>query len=400
MFNGELKTIVDVNKLNISLLKNSISFFSDKQIVCNIHDISPIRKPESRKLDSLGVVKDLNNGLISGYETFNSVMIDTKGKNLRLLASTPFSNGDSDFVGVKERKLYETGQLKGVRRAEIEQNDLLAVSFNQNDIIQNQLRQIASHIKETSSSLTVIDLFDRGFDSNELFALENEINHEFITRLKSNRNGNQVYFTDKSEQKSVKLKDQFFIKGEELAYKKICFRERIYLEAKGVFQWDSIEIDGKSYSVLRVGFYQRNGMKIFKDEMILLTSLDIDGIEMAKMVWELYMQRMKIEAVFKFCKQELKWEAPRIDDWETMKNLLSFIYFVAGYFYEVEDQLKKDPTVIWIAELAKSKGKITPHFIMKGIGVLAAYIQVQKMIKEGIITEKDIEQAAKKYLII
>ena len=37
MFNGELKTIVDTSKLNISMLKNAIPFFKDKKIVCNIH---------------------------------------------------------------------------------------------------------------------------------------------------------------------------------------------------------------------------------------------------------------------------------------------------------------------------------------------------------------------------
>ncbi len=82
------------------------------------------------------------------------------------------------------------------------------------------------------------------------------------------------------------------------------------------------------------------------------------------------MQRMKIESVSRFCKQELKWESPRIDDWQTMQNLLTFIYFVAGYFYEVEHELKNDPTVIWIAQLARSKGKVTPHFIIKGLGII------------------------------
>ena len=400
MFNGDLKSIIDVNMLNISMLKNSISFFKDKNLVCNIHDISPIRKPESQKLDSLGVVTDLENGLVSGYETFNSVMIDREGKSLRLLSSTPFSNGDSKFVSVKERKLYERGELEEKRRAEIARYDLSSESFNQSNVIKGQLSQISKSIKAENPSLTVIDLFDRGFDSNALFALENELGHEFITRLKGNRNSNEVYITENSLEKAIKLKDYFFMKGEELAYKKISFRERIYLNAKGVFEWDNVEIEGKTYSVLRVAFYQRNGVKIFKDHMLLLTSLHINNLVMAQMVWELYMQRMKIETVFRFCKQELKWESPRIDHWQTMQNLLTFIYFVAGYFYEVESQLKDDPTVRWIAELANSKGKITPHFIIKGLGILAGYIQVQKMIKEGIITEKEVQEAAENYLII
>jgi hypothetical protein len=400
MFNGELKNTIDVNKLNISMLENSISFFKEKTLVCNIHDISPIRKPESQKLDSLGLVKDLENGVIPGYETFNSVMVDRKSKELRFLSSTPFSNGDSKFVGVKERKSYEKGLLEEKRRAEIEQYDLSSQSFNQNDVIKGQLRQISKAIKTENPSLTVIDLFDRGFDSNDLFALEAELGHEFITRLKGNRNSNEVYMTENSAEKAIKLKDQFFMKGEDLPYKKISFKERIYLQAKGVFQWDNVEIAEKTYSVLRVEFYQRNGVKIFKDPMLLLTSLNINNLAMAQMVWELYMQRMKIESVFRFCKQELKWESPRIDDWQTMQNLLTFIYFVAGYFYEVEHELKNDPTVIWIAQLARSKGKVTPHFIIKGLGIIAGYIQVQKMIKEGIFTESDIQELAKNYLIL
>lgn len=71
--------------------------------------------------------------------------------------------------------------------------------------------------------------------------------------------------------------------------------------------------------------------------------------------------------MFGFCEQELNWEPPRIDDWETMMNLLSFVFRVAGFFYEIKDQLTNDPQCLWIAKLANSKGKITVHFLLKGL---------------------------------
>lgn len=398
MLNGELKTIVDTDKLNISLLQNSTAFFKDKSVVCNVHDCSPIRKAESKVLDGLGKVKSLNNSLISGYDTFNSVMIDVEGSSLRLLSCTPFSNGVESFVSLAERKLVETGQLKDKERVKkIAEYDECGESHNQKSVIFKQLRAISAHLKAEKPDLMVIDIFDRGFDDTELFELETELGHEFIVRAKGNRNSNEMFIDDKGVEKAVKLAKQRFFKGDEIVFEQISFRGKKYAQAKGTFEWNEAEIKGKMYSVLRVAFYQKSGKRVFKDDMLIITSLTINDLVMAQLVWELYMQRSKIENVFKFCKQELNWEAPRMDDWTTMKNLLSLVYFVAGYFFEIEHQLTQDPNTQWLATLGGGKGKVTIHFLLKGIAKFINYLEMKNFIQERNISEQDIQEAINTY---
>jgi hypothetical protein len=398
MFSGELKTVVDTSKLNISLLQNAKAFFKDKEIVCNIHDGSPIRKPESKTLDALGKVKSLDNKIVNGYDTFNSVMVDVKAHSVRLLSTTPFSNGEPNFVGIAERYAYENGQIKDkARRDEIAMYDENGTSFNQKDIIFNQLRNIDSSIKSERPDLTIIDIFDRGFDDCELFELEESLGNDFIVRGKCNRNSNELQLDENGQERAVKLVKQQFFKGEEKVYSNITFRGTKYTDAKGVFEWNEVKIKEKTYSVLKVSFYKKNGHRIFKDDMLLITSMFIDDIQMAMTIWELYMQRAKIEGVFRFCKQELGWEAPRMDDWTTMRNLLSMVYFIAGYFYEIEHELTNDPTSQWLAKLGDGKGKVTIHFILKGLAKIIAYLEIKSLIDQNIVNQQDIKNATKIY---
>jgi hypothetical protein len=399
MFNGELKTIIDTKKLNISLLQNSVPFFKEKTVVCNIHDGSPIRKEESQTLDGLGKVKSLDNKIVNGYDTFNSVMVDVQGSSIRLLSCVPFSNGEANFVGVAERYAYENGQIKDeVRRAEIAKYDELEESFNQKTIVFNQLRLINEQVKSENPNLTIIDIFDRGFDDAQLFELEEELGNEFIVRGKCNRKSNELYLDENGKEKAVKLIKQRFVKSDEKVYDKIKFRGKTYLGATGVFEWNEVKIKERTYSVLRVSFYKKNGKKIFKDDMLLITSMTIDCFKMANTVWELYMQRAKIEGVFKFCKQELNWEAPRMSDWTAMRNLLSLVYFIAGYFYEIEHELTNDPSSQWLAKLGNGKGKVSAHFILKGLAKFIGYIEIKNLLDQNLISEQDIKNATRTYL--
>jgi hypothetical protein len=59
MLDGSLKNIVDMDKLNVNLLANSSSFEDKKAYAVILHDPSDIRKPDSGKFESLGIVKAL-----------------------------------------------------------------------------------------------------------------------------------------------------------------------------------------------------------------------------------------------------------------------------------------------------------------------------------------------------
>lgn len=80
LLNGSLQTVVDVSKLNVSLLANSIDFLKDKVYIIVLHDGSDIRKPWSKKLENLDFVRDLEGKLVDGYPTFNSIAVDLKDK--------------------------------------------------------------------------------------------------------------------------------------------------------------------------------------------------------------------------------------------------------------------------------------------------------------------------------
>ncbi len=120
--------------------------------------------------------------------------------------------------------------------------------------------------------------------------------------------------------------------------------------------------------------------------------MQVDKGLLCELVFELYMKRSKIEAVFKFCKDVLCWESPRVRDFECFKNLLTLVYFVAGYFYEVEPELATLPQAILLAKMGNGKGKITPYYILRGLQKIATYQQMQQQLNQEQITEKQLKQ--------
>jgi len=194
--------------------------------------------------------------------------------------------------------------------------------------------------------------------------------------LKLNRNSNELYINKKGKEVAVKLSKQQFVEGHEKYYEKLRFKDKTYFRVKGIFEWSKVEIKGQLYSVVRVRFYTQQGKNIFGEPMLLLTNMDIYNELLTELVFEIYMKRVKIEGVFKFCKQELGWENFRIRDFEGIKNLIALVYFIAGYFYEVEHQLIKHPAAQWLAQLGNGKGKVTPFYILKGIGKLAHFLNI------------------------
>jgi len=105
LINGNLVNVLDVEKMNENLLINSLSRLSGELRVFVIYDGSDIRKPESEKLENLGLVRDLDGKFVRGYQTMNCVMIDNQTGTLKLLNCQPYSNNDPKFVSEKELKL-------------------------------------------------------------------------------------------------------------------------------------------------------------------------------------------------------------------------------------------------------------------------------------------------------
>ncbi len=401
MLDGSLKNTIDVDKLNNSLLMNASDYFRDKNYFIVLHDPSEIRKPYSEKSGELCKVKDFDGKLINGYKTHNSAVINYKGKELRLLQSTPYSTSSSGYIKQSELKDYHAGKITDTaRKNEIEQLLAEGKAYNLKSITKKHTQAISDAIRKENPEAIIVDVYDRGFDDAEIFEFETSINNFFVIRGKLSRNSNELEITQDGKEKLVKLKHQVFFKSTEKYYDKVHFRNKLYYNIKGVFEWNYVEIKNKTYSVVRVGFYQRNGQRLFKEPMLLITNMDVETAQLAETVFEIYMKRSKIEGTFRFCKDVLGWEQIQIPEFNTVKNLLTLVYFVSAYFYEIEDELTKDSSIQWLAEFGGGKSKVTRYYVLNGIARLIAYKQTQQYIKEHNISQQQIDQAVSTYTLI
>ena len=398
MLDGSLQTVLDSEKLNISLLANSTDYFANKDYVVVLHDPSDIRKKYSQQADHLCKVMDLDKKLINGYRSLSSACVDIRGKNLRLLRCSPYSTTDTNYLKVEELQLYTDNKLENESRAkEIKSALDTGQGYNLKSLVKDHTTQISKQIRASNPDAVIVDVYDRGFDDAEIFEHETDLGNLFVVRSKLNRTSNELQMCSNGKEKKVKLRQQQFFQGEEVFYQKMTLQGKTYQDAKGVFEWNEVEIKGKVYSVVKIRFFDRNGRNIFKNPMLLITNMQVDQLQMAQMVFELYCKRAKIEGVFKFCKEVLGWEDNRIPDYNVVKNLISLIYFIAGYFYEIEDQLTKDKTIEWIAQLGGGKGKITRYFILNGLAQLINYKLAQRFFEQQNISQEQVNDALNRF---
>lgn len=309
MFDNTLKNTIDVKKLNSSLLINSVDYFRDKDYFIVLHDPSEIRKQYSSKSPDLCKVRAFDGKLINGYKTHNSVVINYEGKDLRLLQSTPFSSNTSNYITQEELSDYQNNKIEETKRNK-EIKDLFSTGewHNLKTITKEHVNNISTAIRNENPEAVIVDVYDRGFDDADLFEFETKIGNLFVVRSKLNRNSNELHITKDNRELRVKLKHQTFFKSKEKQYEKIHFRNKLHHNCKGIFEWNYLEIKGKTYSVVRVSIYQKNGRRLFKDPMLLITNMDTSSDKIAEIVFDIYMKRSKIEGVFKFCKDILGWE--------------------------------------------------------------------------------------------
>lgn len=395
MVNGTLKNKVDVEKINNSLMSHQLSSFKGKYSISFLYDGSDIRKVESSSLENLGWVKSLSGQWVRGYSTFNSVWIEGKKSQIGLLNSVPYSNRDPHFLSEKERKLFESGKLTDkVRQKEIETYLEEEDMYNQKKIYKNAIQSNHDNFRSVNKDAVLNHIFDRGHDDNELFAFIDDLGDKFTIRLKNNRNSS-VHTLDEKTQKDKFLKWSelsFKNKGEK-TYEKVCFKKRAYVKPRAVFEWEDIRIKDKTYYIVRVRFYTHDGQLIFKEPMLIITNYAINDTLMAQFVYELYLQRSKIEGVFKFLKGVLGWETFKVQDFESIKNIIALCFFVGAYFYEIQDELTKDKNVQWICELGGGKGTISRYFFLKGIEKLLIVQQVEQFKQDFNISKEQFQGA-------
>jgi len=302
MLNGSLKTTVSTDKINLTLLAEQTHYFQSKTYFIIVHDPSPIRKPHTQKSEYLCIVKDLDNKLVNGYMTYNCVAVDLKNSPIHLLRCIPYSTEQPEYVTQEEmRELLKGTMHYKNREKEIKQLQSAGKVFNLKTLVFSSVKAIREQILKENPDAIIIDVFDRGFDDAELFEFETQIGNLYVVRSKLSRNSNELIINEKGKECAVKLKNQLFFESHEKIYNKVSFKDKTYINAKGIFEWNYLEINNKTYSVVRVRFYTSDGKKIFKEPMLLISNIEVCNEELAMLVFEIYMTRSKIEGVFKFC---------------------------------------------------------------------------------------------------
>lgn len=392
MINGTLKSVLNDTKISEALIKNSVEkVCNSKKRIYLISDHSDIRKPYSTSLENLGKVRDLNGNVINGNTVLGSIILDESKQNITLSNITTFSNRERNFVTQKELKDYEAGKIEDEDRKQELSEAIENKSFiNMKTTLQKHLSDQSKALKEANPDISICHIHDRGEDSIDyLEFVKNELKDDTVVRVKKTRNSNQYTINPETNRKKfVKLIDSEFEHKYTYHLDKLTLKGNQYQQVKVFLEWDKLTLNEYDYSVVKITFIKRDGSKIYKDPMMLITTIDIINETIAKEIYHIYLLRAKIEGVFKFLKDVLGWEESQVRDWESIKNIIAICYFIGGYFYEIQSELTDNETVVMICDLAKSKGKITRYFFLEGLKVLLIAFRVELFRKERGISDK------------
>lgn len=377
------------------------------QRVYLLHDPCDIRKPHSSDLEDLGKVLSLQKTVVNGYSSFNSVAITPDNQDVHLLDSFVYSNSQPNYVSQSDAALIEkeSGKSKELKNKKgqiisIEKQDLVSKGtyYNGSKLAKTQISKTSALLKREDR--TICHVLDREFDDSTLFEHIESLGDEFVIRLKLNRlsNEKQTVYTPKGKvSKRVKQKkiiDKNFTQEGNFLIDKLDLKGKIHRQVDGVVEWETLIIGDKTYTVLRISLSSK-GKPLFQHPMILLTNRKIENAEQACQGYKTYILRFKIEVVFRFLKQNMGWETFQVRDFNTIANLLALVFFLAGYFKELEDELRNHPLTKFLCKLALSKGKTTLFFILKGLEKLAHHQEVIEWMEKENITQQQIEEFMK-----
>lgn len=398
LFNGELQSVLDDQKISEVLRQMSVAELSDEDVLIALHDPCDIRKEYSEKLENLGTVRDLKGNLVNGYTTFNTVCVNGDGKRLHLSDITVYSNGDKEhYIKQAELDALVKKQVKSIKKKEdvnLTERETAILQLLEEDEVVNlgrvarkQLRAVSQQFKEANPTIAVWHVLDRQFDGAPLFEfITHHLNDNFVIRMKISRNSNEKSVNEEGNSYAVKLKDVPLDGKQVDVLDKVRFKKKVYQQAKRVIEWGSLTLEGETYTVVRVTLSKRDGTPIFKHPMILLTNHSIETYQDALSIYRIYLMRSKIEEVFKFIKSAVGWEQFQVRDWESIKNLIALAFFIGGYFYKIQPQLARHPVIQWLCQLGNGKGKITRHFFMEGLKNLLIHHHVEQMRKQTNLT--------------
>lgn len=380
MINNKLNTVLDDKKISDALIKHSVEKLAGNKRLYIFSDHSDNRKPYSNKLENLGKVRSLTGSIINGFTTLGSVILDENKKELTLSNITVFSNRQEEFLTQQDLKDYNDGKIKNIqRKEEIEKKIEEQNYINMTTTLEKHLKDQSVALKEANPDISLCHVHDRAADNIGYLEFISEIlKDDAVIRAKKTRNSNQTKINPKTNRKvHIKLIDSEFANKKVYLIDKLTLKGKCYQQIKCLIEWDTIMLNDKPYTAVRSTLIKRDGTPIYKEPMLLITTLKVTSYLEAKEVYHIYLLRSKIEGVFKFLKDVLGWEEYQVRDWESIKNIMAICFFVGGYFYEIKSELTNNPTIQMICDLAKSKGKITHYFFLEGLKMLLLAWHVQ-----------------------
>jgi hypothetical protein len=390
LFNGRLKSVLDDEKVSTALREEMVIELGNSEVVYALHDPCDIRKRYSEKLENLGIVRDLEGKLIHGYSSFNTVCVSLDGKKTQLSDITVFSNGDGEcYVHQKELDELERKQNKAAKsdtEADLTEREKAIVELletgamiNLRQVTRTQMQRVSQKLKEENENLQICHVLDRQFDGLPYFQfIEDDLDDSFVIRMKISRNSNETSVNEDKKEVAVKLKDVLMPNTRREVLDKVILGNKVYQQVKRVIEWGTLTLEGKAYSVVRITLFTRNGKEIFPQPMLLITNYTISNYQQSLGVYRIYLQRAKIEGVFKFVKNALGWEDFQVRDWESIKNIIALAFFIGGYFYEIEPALAHNPGMEWVCALGGGKGTLSRHFFLEGLKNLLIHQQVER----------------------
>ena len=131
---------------------------------------------------------------------------------------------------------------------------------------------------------------------------------------------------------------------------------------------------------------------LFNAPMLLITNKRVINEDQALKIYSIYLKRSKIEGVFKFLKAFLGWAESQFREFVASKTLLTFCYFIVGYFYEIEAALVENDIIKFIAYLGDGKGKVTRRYVLRGLSKLTTKSKVDNAIAEFKMRQEQIEK--------
>lgn len=402
LVDGSLKHSLTVSMLNEALPMAAKGFIGKGRHIAAVHDGSDIRKEHSQRLESLGKVRSLSGAIINGYQTMNTVLIDTQSKALRLLQSTPYSNRSVEYCSAKDEKTKKKDKANKVKALAAEASPpetappLIPEADEQEEtasearILREHLRCASQTVRSAQADTRTTHILDRKHDENALFRfIADELQDTFVIRLKVSRNSLDKTANEAGKLRAVKLLEMKYAKQTTRYFTKIRLGKKVFQDARLVLDYDTVILDGHSYGVIRAEYQDSKGQPIFPKPMLLVSNLPLACDADALFIFSMYGLRALIEEVFHFLKMTLGWEDIQVRDWTSQQALITLCFFIGGYFYEIESALTKNPHIARICDLGGGKTKVTRTFFLRGLADLMKAQSVQEYFRHNDISQED-----------